>query len=86
MQAWQTHLRPDAICQLDSLADLPQIDIVITSCSCYVPTPSMAACVVNKFKMRHNVLTYHLGGIGCSSSLVCIDLVQRMLKVRAQAV
>ena len=59
-----------------------QIDIVITCCSCYNPTPSMAACLVKKFGMRHDVLTYHLSGMGCSSSLVSIDMAKNLLKVR----
>ena len=59
-----------------------QIDIVITCCSVYNPTPSMAACLVNKFGMRHDVLTYHLSGMGCSSSLVSIDMAKHLLKVQ----
>lgn len=55
---------------------------MIVSCSCYAPTPSMAACIVNKFKMRKDVLTYHLAGMGCGSSLVCVDMVKRLLKVQ----
>ena len=39
-----------------------QIGIVITTCCCFNPTPSMAAMLVNKFKLRSSVLTYHLGG------------------------
>ena len=58
-----------------------QIDIVMVSCSCYAPTPSMAAAIVNKFRMRKDVLTYHLAGMGCSSSLICIDMAKRLLKV-----
>ncbi len=59
-----------------------QVDIVIVSCSCYAPTPSMAACLVNRFRMRTDVLTYHLAGMGCSSSLVCVDLAKRLLQAR----
>jgi len=57
---------------------------VIVSCSCYAPTPSMAACLVNRFRMRRDVLTYHLAGMGCSSSLVCVDLAKRLLQARAR--
>ncbi len=60
-----------------------QIDIVVVSCSCYAPTPSMAACLVNKFGMRADVLTYQLAGMGCGSSTVCVDMVKRLLTVRA---
>ena len=58
-----------------------QVDVVITSCSCFAPTPSMAAMIVNKFKMRKDVLTYSMAGLGCSSSLVCVDLAKHLLKV-----
>lgn len=55
---------------------------MIVSCSCYAPTPSMAACLVNRLRMRPDVLTYHLAGMGCSSSLVCVDLAKRLLQAR----
>ena len=58
-----------------------QIGIVIVSCSCFQPTPSMAAMVVNRFKMNEDVLTYSLGGMGCSSSLICVDMAKHLLKV-----
>ena len=68
--------------------DMPlqlQIDAVMVSCSCFAPTPSMAAMIVNRFKMRTDVLTYNLSGMGCSSSLVCVDLAKHLLKVRCPA-
>ena len=52
----------------------------MVSCSCFAPTPSMAAMLVNKFGMRHDVLTYNLSGMGCSSSLVCVDMASHLLK------
>lgn len=57
-----------------------QIGIVMVSCSCFAPTPSMAAMIVNRFKMRPDVLTYNLSGMGCSSSLVCVDMAKHLLK------
>lgn len=60
--------------------DPKEIDAVITSCSCFAPTPSMAAMLVNKFRMRQDVLTYSMAGMGCSSSLVCIDLAKHLLQ------
>jgi 3-ketoacyl-CoA synthase len=41
----------------------------------------MAAMIVNHFKLRRDVLTYNLSGMGCSSSLICVDLVKHLLKV-----
>ena len=53
------------------------------SCSCFNPTPSLAAMVVNHFDMRESTLTYNLGGMGCSSSLVSVDLAKHLLQARA---
>ena len=36
--------------------------------------------LVNKFKMHTGVLTYNLSGMGCSSSLVCVDMASHLLK------
>lgn len=57
------------------------IDVVITSCSCFAPTPSMAAHLTNKFGFRMDVLTYSLAGMGCASSLICVDMAKHLLKV-----
>ncbi len=40
----------------------------------------MAAMLVNHFHMRDDVLTYNLSGMGCSSSLVCVDMAGHLLK------
>ena len=39
-----------------------QIDIVITACDAFAPTPSMAAMLVNRYKLKQEVLTYSMGG------------------------
>ena len=36
------------------------VDVVITTCSCFAPVPSLAASVVNRFGMRADVLTASL--------------------------
>jgi 3-ketoacyl-CoA synthase len=40
-----------------------EIDILITNCSIFCPTPSLASMLVNKFKLRQDVQSYHLGGM-----------------------
>merc|ERR1712196_332482 len=42
------------------------IDILIINCSLYSPTPSMCAMIANKFKMRADLDSYNLSGMGCS--------------------
>ena len=60
-----------------------QVDIMIVSCSCFGPTPSLAAMVVNRFEMKESMLTYNLGGMGCSSSVIAVDLAKHLLMVSA---
>mmetsp|Transcript_27872 Transcript_27872/g.95085 ORF Transcript_27872/g.95085 Transcript_27872/m.95085 type:complete len:542 (-) Transcript_27872:813-2438(-) len=62
-----------------------QVDIVIVNCSLFCPTPSLTSMVVNHFKMRSNVLTYNLGGMGCSAGLISIDLAKDLLQVHRRA-
>ena len=39
-----------------------QIDIVIAACDAFAPTPSMAAMLVNHYKLKQEALTYSMGG------------------------
>lgn len=58
------------------------IDVLVTNCSIYNPTPSLAAMIINKFKMRSDVDAYNLGGMGCSAGVIAIGLAQKLLNVR----
>ncbi|GKY96723.1 hypothetical protein MPSEU_000631800 [Mayamaea pseudoterrestris] len=59
-----------------------EIDILIINCSLFSPTPSLCAMVLNHFNMRSNVVTYNLSGMGCSASLISIDLAKQLLAAR----
>ncbi len=56
-----------------------QVDILVVNCSLFNPTPSLSAMIVNKFKMRTNVESYNLGGMGCSAGIIAIGLAKRLL-------
>ncbi|CAN7025447.1 unnamed protein product [Brassica oleracea var. botrytis] len=45
------------------------------------PTPSLSAMIVNKYKLRGNVKSFNLGGMGCSVDVISIDLAKDMLQV-----
>ena len=38
--------------------------------------------VVNHYKMRGDIQSYHLGGMGCANGTIAINLVRDLLKVR----
>ncbi|KAK9813969.1 hypothetical protein WJX73_007415 [Symbiochloris irregularis] len=57
-----------------------QIDAVIVHCTSFNPVPSLAACVLNHFHMKHTTLAYTLSGMGCAASVVAIDLAQELLQ------
>lgn len=58
------------------------IGILIINCSLFNPTPSLTAMVVNRYKLRGNVMSYNLGGMGCSAGLISIDLAKQLLQVQ----
>jgi predicted naringenin-chalcone synthase len=43
-----------------------QIGCVIVNSSLFNPTPSLAATIMNHFKMSSKTINYNLGGMGCS--------------------
>ncbi|VVA99292.1 unnamed protein product [Arabis nemorensis] len=45
------------------------------------PTPSLSAMVVNKYKLRSNIKSFNLGGMGCSAGIIAIDLAKDLLQV-----
>ncbi|KAK6912649.1 3-Oxoacyl-[acyl-carrier-protein (ACP)] synthase III, C-terminal [Dillenia turbinata] len=57
------------------------IGILIVNCSLFNPTPSLSAMVINHYKLRGNILSYNLGGMGCSAGLISIALAQDLLQV-----
>ncbi|KAL0283350.1 UNVERIFIED_CONTAM: 3-ketoacyl-CoA synthase 11, partial [Sesamum radiatum] len=56
------------------------IGILIVNCSLFNPTPSLSAMVINHYKLRGNIISYNLGGMGCSAGLISIDLAKDLLQ------
>ncbi|KAM7485449.1 hypothetical protein LguiA_001458 [Lonicera macranthoides] len=49
------------------------VGILVVNCSLFNPTPSLSAMVVNHYKLRGNILSYNLGGMGCSTCWINFD-------------
>lgn len=70
---------------LDSLFDKTgvkpsDIGILIVNCSLFNPTPSLSSMIVNHYKLRTDIKSYNLGGMGCSAGLISIELARNLLK------
>ncbi len=59
------------------------VDILVINCSLFSPTPSLCAMVMSKFGMRSDLQSYNLSGMGCSASLIAIDLAKNLLQRRS---
>lgn len=57
------------------------VGVLIVNCSLFNPTPSLTAMVVNHYKMRGNVKSINLGGMGCSAGVIAVDLARDLLQV-----
>nr|XP_010914511.1 3-ketoacyl-CoA synthase 11 [Elaeis guineensis] len=57
------------------------IDILVVNCSLFSPTPSLSTMIINHYKLREDVISYNLGGMGCSAGLISMDLAKHLLKV-----
>lgn len=58
-----------------------QVDILVVNCSLFNPTPSLSAMIINHFKMRSNIVSYNLAGMGCSAGVIAVNLAKELLQV-----
>ncbi|KAH1130300.1 hypothetical protein J1N35_001678 [Gossypium stocksii] len=56
------------------------IGILIVNCSLFNPTPSLSAMIVNHYKLRTDIKSYNLGGMGCSAGLISVELAKKLLQ------
>ena len=62
-----------------------EVDILIINCSLFSPTPSLCALAAHEFGMRSDLCSYNLSGMGCSASVIAIDLAKQLLRSRPNA-
>lgn len=56
------------------------IDTLIVACSFTTLTPAFADVVLNKYKLRADVQSVNLSGMGCSGALICVGLAEKLLQ------
>ncbi|CAN6444921.1 unnamed protein product [Victoria cruziana] len=56
-----------------------QITFLVVNCGIFNVVPSLSAMLVNHYKMRSDIQTYNLGGMGCAAGVVAVDLARTLL-------
>uniref|UniRef100_A0A5B6YTL9 3-ketoacyl-CoA synthase n=1 Tax=Davidia involucrata TaxID=16924 RepID=A0A5B6YTL9_DAVIN len=57
-----------------------EIDVLVVNISLITSIPSLPSRIINRYKMKENIKTYNLTGMGCSASLIAINIVQNIFK------
>ncbi|XP_051113473.1 3-ketoacyl-CoA synthase 12-like [Andrographis paniculata] len=59
-----------------------EIDVLVVNISMLATIPSLASRIVNFYKMREDIKVYNLTGMGCSASIISVNVVQNIFKTR----
>ncbi|CAI0559319.1 unnamed protein product [Linum tenue] len=68
-----------------SRVEAREIGVLVVNSSTFNPTPSLSAAIVNRYKLRGNVSSFNLGGMGCSAGLIALDLAKDLLQVHSHS-
>lgn len=59
-----------------------EIDILVVNISMLAAVPSLSSRIINHYKFREDVKVYNLTGMGCSASLISMDIVKNIFKTQ----
>eukprot|EP01018_Ginkgo_biloba_P000043 Gb_06885 [translate_table: standard] len=55
------------------------IGVLVVNCSIFNPIPSLSSMIVNRFKLRSDIKSFNLGGMGCSANIIGLNLAKNCL-------
>ncbi|XP_051209979.1 3-ketoacyl-CoA synthase 5-like [Lolium perenne] len=56
------------------------IDILVTNCSGFTPTPNFTDMMVNRYKLRSDIRHVNMSGMGCSAGVVSVEVARNLLQ------
>ena len=56
-----------------------QIDVLVSNCSVFSPSPSITSMVINRYGLGPHVKSFSLSGMGCSAGILALDLARSVL-------
>ncbi|XP_050214622.1 3-ketoacyl-CoA synthase 12-like [Mercurialis annua] len=59
-----------------------EIDVLVVNISMLSVMPSLCSRIINHYKMREDIKSYNLTGMGCSASLISVNIAQNIFKSR----
>ncbi|KAK4791120.1 hypothetical protein SAY86_031533 [Trapa natans] len=57
-----------------------EIDVLVVNVSMLASVPSLASLIINHYKMREDIKVFNLSGMGCSASLISVDVARNIFK------
>lgn len=57
-----------------------EIDVLVVNVSMLASVPSLASMIINHYKLREDIKVFNLSGMGCSASLISVDVARNIFK------
>lgn len=61
------------------------IDVLIVNCSLFTPTPSYIDMIINRKRLRSDIHSANLSGMGCSAGFISVGLASNILQITPRA-